>query len=106
MAEIIYLVCPLCGKNQPLIKYGKYRFSFERNAPDPKTGVFIDIREGGGKKEGTGKGYPGSAKGSGFKRIDYYSLKDIIEIKELNKDYQDLIIQLKLQIQKIQQIIE
>jgi hypothetical protein len=66
-----YVVCPLCARNRITEVPGKgvVRWNFvDLGASD-----FIQTREGGGKVAG-GKGYRGSAHGSGFHLVSAITL--------------------------------
>jgi len=102
MAQVIYIVCPLCGYNFPLEKKGtnarikgipltkiKGRFRFDK-VPVGEA-IFEDVREGGGR-------------GSGYVRIHTRTLKQILQEKD--EQYKDIIQQLYTQSKKICKLIE
>jgi len=104
MAQVTYIVCPLCAYNYPLEKKGtnaltqgkplkgiKGRFRFDKVNIDSDNNIFEDIREGGGK-------------GSGYVRTKTRSLKEILRNKDLG--YQDLIKQLYNQSKTLIKLIE
>lgn len=78
MAKNEYIVCPLCGWNKILTSIKR----LEKDKPEylqwaslDLTSVFIlQVREGGGKKAGTGAKGRGKAPGSGFKLVPSESL--------------------------------
>lgn len=104
MAQVTYIVCPLCGYNYPLEKKGtnalmkgipikgiKGRFRFDKVSVGE--GIFEDIREGGGK----GSGYVRQAD-------KCRSLTQILQTNSL--EYTDLIKQLYKQSKAIIKLIE
>ncbi len=46
-AELVYVVCPVCGRNRYIQPRGKERIRWD--LWDPETGTLIQIREQGGK---------------------------------------------------------
>ncbi len=91
MAQVTYIVCPLCAYNFPLEKKGtnalmkgkpldkgvKGRMRFDKVPIGD--GIFEDIREGGGR-------------GSGYHRVSTRTLKEILDTNDPN--YTDLIQQI------------
>lgn len=59
-----------------------------------ETTQLLQIREGGGKKEGPGRGYRGSAPGSGFHLVDGLTLPEMVE----RGGYEDILDGLKQQL--------
>ena len=100
MGRIEYFVCPLCGLNRAVKSIrradkGKpeiVRFDSGR-LPELEEMIILQVREGGGKKPGTGKKYRGSTKGSGFHLVEGYTLKEILDKEE----YRDIIQSMKEQ---------
>lgn len=78
MVQREYVVCGLCGRNRIIEakEKGRIRWDFvDLGAAD-----FIQLREGGGKKAGEGgRGYRGSAPGSGFHLVSAKTLEEVIE---------------------------
>jgi len=78
MVQREYVICGLCGRNRIIEteKKGRVRWDFvDLGAAD-----FIQLREGGGKKAGMGgRGYRGSAPGSGFHLISAKTLAEVME---------------------------
>ena len=78
MVQNEYVVCPLCGFNRVLrsekrLQKGKLEYlqwpSFNLNSA-----FILQVREGGGKKAGTGAKGQGKAPGSGFHLVPSESL--------------------------------
>jgi hypothetical protein len=78
MTKNDYVVCPLCGMNKIFrsAKREKKGKSEELKWPsiDIKQSFSVQVREGGGKKAGSGKTGQGKAPGSGFHLIPSESL--------------------------------
>ena len=76
MKQIEYVVCPLCGRNRVLERKEKGMLGWPNGVPlDLNSTFLLQVREGGGKKSGVGgRGYRGSAPGSGFHLVESESL--------------------------------
>ena len=80
MVKNEYFACPLCGMNK--IVHSIKREKKERSRPeelrwpilDLKTYLVLQVREGGGKKAGSGAKGRGKAPGSGFHLVPSESL--------------------------------
>ena len=81
--KVEYVVCPLCGRNRVLETHAKGRIGWPNGTPlNLRRTKLLQVREGGGKKSGEmGKGYRGSAQGSGFHLVpeDCLTLPEMIE---------------------------
>lgn len=110
MAEVIYIVCPLCGMNRVLEKKGtgaiargvtiteiKGRIRFDHI--DLATAPIVQIRERAEGPEKTKRMRRGG--GSGFVFKEGFTLN---EVKD-NPEYQDLIEQVKLTARNILEIL-
>ncbi len=100
MVRIKYVVCPLCAFNKVLIskkrlEKGKSE-KLEWPSLDLDNAFILQIREGGGKKGGTGAKGRGKAPGSGFKLVPEESLT-LAEMME-SGDYDDVLDQMKEQL--------
>ena len=78
MVKQAYIVCPLCGWNRVIeserrSEKGK-RSKYEWPRVNLKTAYMLQIREGGGKKAGSGAKGRGKAPGSGFHLVPSESL--------------------------------
>jgi len=78
MVQREYVICGLCGRNRIIETKDKGRLRWD--FVDLGAADFIQIREGGGKKAGMGgRGYRGSAPGSGFHLVSAKTLEEVIE---------------------------
>jgi len=103
MVKNEYVVCPLCGMNK--IVTAKKRL--EKGKPerltwptiDLKEAFMLQVREGGGKKAGTGAKGKGKAPGSGFHLVPSESLT----LAEIMKDpsYSDILEEMKDQLLRL-----
>jgi len=94
MGKNEYVGCPLCGFNKVLrsSKRGYYQWpSF-----DVKSALLLQVREGGGKKAGTGATGRGKAPGSGFHLVEEESLS-FAEMVD-NSEYSGILSQMKEQL--------
>ena len=98
MGRAEYIVCPLCGLNRVLRSKGRAekgkpeiaRFNSMR-LPEIEEMPILQVREGGGKKPGKwGKRGRGGAPGRGFKTVETYTIKDLMENPEYEEILQDL----------------
>lgn len=98
MKKVEYVVCPLCGRNRVLERKEKERTGWPNGIPlDLKSTFLLQVREGGGKKLGVGgRGYRGSAPGSGFHLVEDESLT-LIQMVE-NGEYEEVLAGLKEQL--------
>jgi hypothetical protein len=94
MVEKEYVVCGLCGRNRLVDVPGKGRVRWD--FVDLGASEFIQVREGGGKVPG-GKGYRGSAHGSGFHKV---SAKTLVEVMD-DPAYSDLVEGMKEQLLRL-----
>jgi len=72
-----YVVCPLCSRNRIIETEDKGRIRWDY--VDLAASDIIQVREGGGKKPGFGRGYRGSAHGSGFHLVSAKTLDEIMD---------------------------
>ncbi len=73
-----YAACPTCGRNRIIEtnNKGRIRWNF---VTDLGAFEFIQVREGGGKVGGVGKGYRGSAPGIGFHLVRAKTLVEVLD---------------------------
>lgn len=98
MVKKDYIVCPVCGWNRVLEseKRSKKGKSFRWPVIDLGTFFMVQVREGGGKKAGSGVKGRGKAPGSGFHLIPSESLT----LQEARNDpkYTDVLDEVKVQL--------
>jgi hypothetical protein len=100
MGRVEYVVCPLCGMNRSLRsarRAAKGRDEVARfdggRLPELEEMAFIQLREGGGKKAGTGTGKGsgrGSAEGSGFRLVGGLTLEEALESGDYDEVIEDM----------------
>ena len=77
MVRVEYIVCPLCARTRTIetARKGTVKWDFV----DVANANLLQVREGGGKKAGLGgRGYRGSAKGSGFHLVEAKTLEEML----------------------------
>jgi len=96
MVQREYVICGLCGRNRIIEtkEKGRLRWDFvDLGAAD-----FIQLREGGGKKAGMGgRGYRGSAPGSGFHLVSAKTLEEVMD----DPTYADVVEGMKTQLLRL-----
>ena len=107
MGRFSMMICPLCARNRKV---------YNKTWRDPEIrwdywgegSPLIQIREGGGKKAGSGKvtigvkAKRGSTPGYGFPTVETFTLEEAINDPEYSKYVQEMI----EQIEKLHQIVE
>ena len=98
MVKKDYIVCPLCGWNRVLEseKRDKKGKTFRWPIVDLGTFFMVQVREGGGKKAGSGAKGRGKAPGSGFHLIPKESLT-LQEVRN-NPKYTEILGEVKAQL--------
>ena len=93
MSEHEYAACPTCGRNRVIKTHNKMQTNEYGSSTVIKEGAkirwdfvtdlgafeFIQVRSGGGKVAGVGKGYRGSAPGIGFKLVRSFTLVEVMD---------------------------
>lgn len=103
MTKNEYVVCPVCGWNRILrsekrAEKGKSE-QLEWSSIDLNNAFLLQVREGGGKKSGSGAKGRGKAPGSGFHLVPSESLT----LSEMLQDstYSDILSQMKAQLLRV-----
>lgn len=100
MRKVEYVACPVCGRNRVLETKNKGRIKWIKTPFDLQVTFLLQTREGGGKKAGfPGRGYRGSAPGSGFHLVEEecLTLPEMIE----KGGYEDVLDGMKAQILRV-----
>ncbi|MCJ7633941.1 hypothetical protein MUP77_16340 [Candidatus Bathyarchaeota archaeon] len=96
MGKNEYVACGLCGMNKILRseKRAKWKKPVELRWPSfsVKDAYILQVREGGGKKSGSGKKGRGKAPGSGFHLIkeESLTLKEMIDSSQYDRVLQGM----------------
>jgi len=99
MGRVEYIVCPTCGRNRVIESKDKGRVGWPSDV-NLETTILLQVREGGGKKAGEGgRGFRGSAPGSGFHLVpsESLTLPEMIESGE----YDDALEGMKQQLLRV-----